>query len=251
MSRRRCQTVCSGVADTTFPQFFFDALMDFRETNSGGEVVAMMQTAKPWHRGNRSSSGRLVYRFPAGGCSLCQCEISAVLVVVADVIIHETLEMLLVQNNHMIEQVAAAAADPALGDAVLPRTPKTGPLGLDAEALDRFDHLRIEAGAAIKDQVAGRRVIWKCLAQLLNYPCAGRMLGHIAMQDPPLVMRNDEEAIENSKGECRHGEEVHCGNGLAMVVQEGDVSPNPRKFCHRSGGLPNRLTEVAPIRERI
>jgi hypothetical protein len=39
--------------------------------------------------------------------------------------------------------------------------------------------------------------------------------------------------------------------GTKIPTLHGDVSPNPRKFRHRCGVLPNRLTEVTSIRERI
>jgi hypothetical protein len=46
----------------------------------------------------------------------------SVLVVIADIIGEQPLEMLLVESDHMIEQIASATLYPALGDAVLPRT---------------------------------------------------------------------------------------------------------------------------------
>ena len=73
-----------------------------------------------------------------------------VLVVIADVFVHEALQMALMENNHMIEQVATTGADPALGHAVLPRTAEAGSLGLDAEALYRADDFLVEIRAAIK-----------------------------------------------------------------------------------------------------
>jgi hypothetical protein len=120
----------------------------------------------------------------------------------------------------MVEQIPAAVAYPAFRDAVLPWASEAGLLGLDAEALDRVNHFFIELGAAIKDQVTGRRVEWKCLAQLLDNPSACRVFGDIAVQDSPPIMRNDEEAVQNAESECRNGEEVHCGNRLTMVAQE-------------------------------
>jgi len=57
--------------------------------------------------------------------------------------------MALVENDHLVEQIAAAVADEALGNAVLPRTAEAGSFGLDTEALYHVDHLGIEAGAAV------------------------------------------------------------------------------------------------------
>ena len=120
----------------------------------------------------------------------------------------------------MVEQIPAAVAHPALGDAVLPRTAEAGLLGLDAKARYGIDHVIVELRAAIKDQIAGGRVVRERLAQLLNNPPAGRMSGHIAMKKTPPVMRDHEEAIENAEGERRHREEIHRGNDFAMIAQK-------------------------------
>ena len=67
---------------------------------------------------------------------------------------------------------------------------------------------------------SGRRIVGKGLAQLLRNPRAARMLGHIAMENQPSVMRNGEKAIENPKRQSWDGEEVHRRNHFAMVIQE-------------------------------
>jgi hypothetical protein len=40
------------------------------------------------------------------------------------------------------------------------------------------------------------------------------------MQDAPPVMRNNKEAVQHVKGQRWHGEEIHGGNGFAMIVQK-------------------------------
>src|ERR1039458_7609748 len=94
-------------------------------------------------------------------------------------------------------------------------------LRFDTEALDRFDHFGVEVCTAIKDQVAGSGVIRERLAQLLNNPCTGRKFGHIAVKDASPVMRDNKVAVENTEGERRHGEEIHCCNRFPMVIQKG------------------------------
>ena len=51
---------------------------------------------------------------------------SPIFVVIADVISHQPSQVPLVQDNHMVEQVTTYAPDPALRDAVLPRTSEGG-----------------------------------------------------------------------------------------------------------------------------
>ena len=85
-------------------------------------------------------------------------------------------------NDHVVEQVPAAAADPTLSDSVLPWTSEAGSLGLNVEALHRLDYFATEVCTAIKDQVSRGRVEGKCLAQLMNDPSAGWMFGRIAVE---------------------------------------------------------------------
>jgi len=40
------------------------------------------------------------------------------------------------------------------------------------------------------------------------------------MQDAPPVMCNDKEAVQHSKRQRRHGEEVHRGNGFPMIAEK-------------------------------
>jgi hypothetical protein len=79
---------------------------------------------------------------------------SSVFVVIVDVFRHQPFQMRLVEHDDMIEQVSAAAANPALGEPVLPRTAKAGSLRLDAEALHCVYDFVIEVGCTIEDQVS-------------------------------------------------------------------------------------------------
>ncbi len=90
---------------------------------SRGEVVTMMQPAEARH-GNYLRARRCVHcRFPACRSLLRQPKMSAVLVIIANVIAHEPFQMALVQDNDMIEQVAAATPDKPLRHATSPILP--------------------------------------------------------------------------------------------------------------------------------
>jgi len=45
------------------------------------------------------------------------------------------------------------------------------------------------------------------------------VLGHVAMQYAPPIMRDDEETIEDAESERRQGEEVHRRNRFAMIYR--------------------------------
>ena len=205
----------------------------------------MMQAPEPGHRYDPETCIGICRGDSTLGRLLLQCEVCPVVVVITDVLTHQAFQMGLVEHDHMIEQISSTVANPAFGDAVLPGTLEAGPFGRNAKALHRADDFLIEVRAAIKDQVSGNRITREGLAKLLHDPRAGGMLGHIAMENPFPVMRDDEKAIKHAEGERRHGKEVHCRNGFMVIVQE--CCPSlcrfrvSRRFAHpaQNGSLRN------------
>src|SRR3954465_8244881 len=181
--------------------------VDHRSLSS--TIVAMMQTTKPWHGCHLVTDRGRFPCFTTGGRSLFQGEMSAILEIVEDEFVHQAFQMPPIENDHMVEQIPAAGAYPAFRNAVLPWTAEAGALGLNAETFHSFDHFIVELRAAIKDQVAGGRVIGKRLAQPLNDPCTRRMAGHLTLKNTPPVMRDDEETVEHSEGQRWHSKEIH------------------------------------------
>lgn len=89
------------------------------QTGSGSPLVTMMQPAES---PTRKYVTRDCTRDPSSRCFLFESQMSSVIVVVADVIGKKPLQVLLVDRNHMIEQVPATTLDPALCNPVLPWT---------------------------------------------------------------------------------------------------------------------------------
>src|ERR1019366_3191974 len=108
---------------------FLNLMRNSRTLRSGSQVIAMMQSTEP--RYGDDCTARVCFLCVAARRSLLiQPKVSAIFVIVADVLIHQTLRMPLVQDDHTIEQITATVTDPALGNTVLPRASETGPLGL-------------------------------------------------------------------------------------------------------------------------
>jgi hypothetical protein len=72
-------------------------------------------------------------------------------------------------------------------------------------------------GIAVEDEKPRSQLKRKRFSQLLHDPQGSRMLGDVNMQDEPPIMMDDEEAIEHTKGDRWHGEEVHGRNRFPMV----------------------------------
>src|SRR5664279_6651020 len=100
-----------------------------------------MQTAKTWHGYNLTTYASVVFRFTTGRRSLRQRKMRSVIVIVTNVVGHQTFQMPLIKHDHMVEQIAAAVFDPAFCNTVLPRISKAVPLGKYAQALHGVDKL--------------------------------------------------------------------------------------------------------------
>jgi len=42
----------------------------------------------------------------------------------------------------------------------------------------------------------------------------------VVVKDAAPVMADDEKAVQNAEGQCRHGEKIHGRNGLTMIPQK-------------------------------
>ena len=107
--------------------------------------------------------------------------------------------MLIVNNEHVIHRVSATGFDPALRNTILPRASERRSDGCDAHVLDRHEHLTIERGVPIQDQIPGRRAVGKRLSQLLNDPRRGRLSGDINAEDLAARVADHEEHVEQSE----------------------------------------------------
>jgi hypothetical protein len=55
-------------------------------------------------------------------CPLLKSEMRAVLMMVTNIFREQSLQMVFIQCNHVVQEVSSAASHPALRDAILPRT---------------------------------------------------------------------------------------------------------------------------------
>src|ERR1700730_1348680 len=170
---------------------------------------------------------------------------SPVLVVVADVLVHQPQQVPYVQNDDVIQQISSAISHPAFGDAVLPRASEVGLPGSDAEALHRADDLLVEVRSAIEDQITRCCIVRKCFAQLLRDPKATWMPGDATVENPTSIVCNDEEAVQDAEGQRRHGKEIHRCNRFSVVVQESRPNVSPTQDSSEPSA--SDATPFAPI----
>jgi hypothetical protein len=69
-----------------------------------------MQPAEPWHSYNPTACFGLIRCFTTGRRSFRQRKMRPVVVIVADVLVHQSFQMAVIHNDRVVEQVAAAVA---------------------------------------------------------------------------------------------------------------------------------------------
>lgn len=180
----------------------------------------MMQATEPWNGYHFCVCGCALFRRTPTRCLLPQSKMRPVLVIVAKVLVHEAFQMAFVKYDHVVEQIATATPHEPLRNSILPRALETDPLGLSAKTLDCLDYVFVEIRSAVEDQVAWCGVIGKGFRQLLRNPSTCRIPSHVEVKNLTPIMQDDKEAVEQAESERGHGEEVHSGDGFAMIVQE-------------------------------
>src|SRR3990172_2951243 len=184
---------------------------------SSSSIVTVMQAAES-RLGQHATQthGTL----PAGWCVLAESQMCSVLVVVAHIIGEKPLQVVFIEGNNVIQQVAPTALHPSLCNSVLPRTPGRGPDGLDGHRANCNRDFQSIFAIAVEDEKPGSRLIWVGFTQLLTDPATGGAPRDIEMQDVPPVVADDEEAVQHTKRGRGNREEVHRGDGSPMISQE-------------------------------
>jgi len=86
---------------------------------------------------------------------LAQSEVGAIVVEIANVIAQESLQRPLVHSDDMVEHIAAAASDSALGNPVLPRAVDGSLHALHVQGSDGSRHFQPVLLVVIKEQESG------------------------------------------------------------------------------------------------
>ncbi len=108
------------------------------------------------------------------GRVLVESEVRARGVVVAEVAAQTLSQVSLVEDDDVVEDLAADAANHAFDEGVLPRRARRGENLGDADPFHASPELVAVDAIAIAEEVAGRRVIGERLDDLLGSPCGGR-----------------------------------------------------------------------------
>src|ERR1019366_1055071 len=162
--------------------------------DSSSPVIAVMQPAHALLANHRTLFPRAC---PASRRLLVQPEVGSVVVIIGNVLREESLQMSLIQRDYVVEQVAAAASDPTLGDPILPGTSNRGTDRCHVQRAHRRWHFQAILRVMVEQEKSRRGIIGKSFSQLLHDPGAGGMASEVEVQNAPAIMTDDEEAVQN------------------------------------------------------
>ena len=114
--------------------------------------VTMVQPTEPWQGLNLAFSSRADRYWPTCRRILLETQVRSILMVVAHVFCHESLQMPFVEDDHVFEQISSATPNPTLGDTVLPRTAKGSACWVASHFLHRRHHIATKFRVVIEQQ---------------------------------------------------------------------------------------------------
>ena len=121
---------------------------------------------------------------------LAERKVGARPLVVRDVGPKDSMKMALIEDDDVVQTLAADRADDAFNVGILPGRARCGADGRETEGLDRPTERRAEGRVAVVEEEPRVRGVGKGLAELLSGPCGRWVRRHIDMQDAsPVVGR--------------------------------------------------------------
>src|SRR5215831_15420334 len=136
---RRKRVCVESCPPTPVPRAHTLLRMDGEAFGLGRSIIKVVQPTQSI-MGKHATRGYTANSAPRR--SLAQPKVRAVLVMVGDVLGEQPLQVPLVESNHMVEQLAATASHPTLGDAILPGTFERGPQGVNFHGSNGCRNLR-------------------------------------------------------------------------------------------------------------
>jgi len=124
-----------------------------RRGSLGRKVVATMQAAEPGHGDDLGCHRGVPFGLSMSRGLFAQPKMRPVVLIIADAVGHEPLQMAFIAHDHMIEQVAAAASHEAFGNAILPRALEGRANGFDSDGLQSPYDLGVEDRIAVADEI--------------------------------------------------------------------------------------------------
>src|SRR5437016_4082520 len=120
----------------------------------------------------------------------------------------DTPEMAFVQNDEMIEAIAAQGSDQPLHERVLPRASRCAENLLDPHALDPPLKRAAVDRITISKEILWRGAPWEGFDDLLARPLSRRILGNVEVQNFPSRMCKHNQHEKELESDRRYDKEI-------------------------------------------
>ena len=132
--------------------------------------------------------------------------------------------MSFVEDDDMIEVLAADGSDKAFAVRILPGRPWRTHDFFDVHVVDAISKDRTVDGITITNQKSRHLIEWERFNDLLRGPLRRRMSGDVEVDEVTSIMTEHDESEQDAERRRRNGEEVDSDDVLDVVVQEGAPS---------------------------
>src|SRR5258705_9228975 len=144
----------------------------------------------------------------------------AYLIIIFQVRQQNMSEVPLSEHNNVVKAFPSDRTDQPFGISILPRGAWRRWLVANAHRSKPSDEDIATGPIAIADQIVGNLFPAACFRDLICNPFCGRMRCDAEPYDLSSAVPHDQQSIEQTKRDCRHGEQIHSGDAIGMIVEE-------------------------------
>jgi hypothetical protein len=145
----------------------------------------------------------------------------------------------------MVEALAPHGADEPFRNRILPRTARRRENFRDAHALDTMAERLAEDAVAIAEKIGRPCVVREGLHELLGRPLRGRVLDHVDVDDPSVVVAEHDEDKEHPQAGGGDREEIDGDQVPDVVGEERGARSGTAGCAARFGPVKALLRELS------
>src|ERR1700687_5633500 len=129
-------------------------------------------------------------------------------------------EVSLAEHNNVVKALPSDRTDQPFGISVLPWGAWRRWSVANAHRSKSSDEDIAIGLIAIADQIAGSLFPAACFRELICHPFCGRMRCDAKPKNLPPAMPHDQQAVEQTKRDCRDDEQIHRGDAVGMIIEK-------------------------------
>src|SRR6202165_339611 len=144
----------------------------------------------------------------------------AYLIIIFQVSQQYVAEVPLSEHNNVVKAFASDRTDQPFGVSILPRGAWRRWSVANAHRSKSSDEDIAIGLIAIADQIVGSPFPAESFRELICHPFCGRMRRDAKPKNLPPAMPHDQQAVEQTKRDCRDDEQIHRRDAVGMIIEK-------------------------------